>query len=823
MATREELFHIAENWFQEQQWKPFKFQKDTWKAFLQGKNGLLNAPTGSGKTYALWFPIVLNYIKKNPEYRTNHKKGLKAIWITPLRALSQEIKQSAERVTGDLETEMTVGIRTGDTTSKQRTVQKKQMPDLLITTPESLQLLLATKGYDQLFKDCSAIVVDEWHELLGTKRGVQMELALSRLKSITDNLRIWGISATIGNLEQARDVLLGPDSEALVNSVLIKANLHKKITVKSIIPKKMEAFPWRGHLGLHLLEDVIPIINSSKTTLLFTNTRSQCEIWFQKILEKHPEYAGEIAMHHGSINKETRVWVENAIRNESLKAVVCTSSLDLGVDFAPVETVIQIGGPKGVARFLQRAGRSGHSPGKESVIYFLPTHAIELIEASALQKAVKHNSVEDRLPYLNSYDVLLQYLTTLAISDGFYPKEIYREIKQTFCYQTLTEDKWQWLLNFLVMGSQSLQSYDEYKKVEVAEDGRFLVTNRGVAMRHRFQIGTIVGDVNLAVKYQKGGYIGSIEEFFVSKLNQGDVFTFAGKNLEFIRIKDMTVQVKNSTKKTNKISSWIGSRLTLSAQMSELLRNELYSSSEPPEKQSVEIRSLAHLFKRQRRESIVPKPSEFLIETFKTRDGYHHLFYPFEGRFVHEAMGSLLGYRISLLTPITFSLAFNDYGFELLSDQAIDIQMVMDNTLFSAEYMLDDLQKSLNSTEMARRKFRDVAIISGMVFTGYPKKSIKMKHLQSSSQLLFEVFRDYEPDNLLFQQAFTETFEHQLEEGRLRLSLERIAHQDIVWKTCEKPTPFSFPLITDRLSREKLSSEKLADRIKKMAALLMKK
>ena len=821
--NREKLYDIAKNWFQEQNWKPFKFQKDTWKAFLQGKNGLLNAPTGSGKTYALWFPIVLNYIKNNPDYKTKHKKGLKAIWITPLRALSQEIKQSAERITLDLSTQMTVGIRSGDTSTKERAQQKKQMPDLLITTPESLQLLLATTGYDKIFKDCTAIVVDEWHEILGTKRGVQMELALSRLKKVSPHLRIWGISATIGNLEQARDVLLGIESHASDNSVLIKADLNKKITVKSIIPKKMETFPWRGHLGLHLLEDVIPIINSSKTTLLFTNTRSQCEIWFQKILEKHPEYAGEIAMHHGSINKETRVWVENAIRNESLKAVVCTSSLDLGVDFAPVETVIQIGGPKGVARFLQRAGRSGHSPGKESVIYFLPTHAIELIEASALQKAVKQNTVEDRMPYLNSYDVLLQYLTTLAISDGFYPKELYKEVKQTFCYQTLTEEKWQWLLNFLVMGSQSLQSYDEYKKVDIEEDGKFKVNNRGVAMRHRFQIGTIVGDVNLAVKYQKGGYIGSIEEFFISKLNKGDVFTFAGRNLEFIRIKEMTVQVRNSNKKTNKISSWMGSRLTLSAQMSELLRNELYSSSEPLKNQSIEIRALAPLFKRQRRDSIVPKPSEFLIETFKTRDGYHHLFYPFEGRFVHEAMGSLLGYRISLLSPITFSLAFNDYGFELLSDQQIDIQQVLDNDLFTVDFMLDDLQKSLNATEMARRRFRDVAIISGMVFTGYPKKGIKMKHLQSSSQLLFDVFRDYEPDNLLFQQAFTETFEHQLEEGRLRLSLERIASQDIVWKKCAKPTPFSFPLITDRMSREKLSSEKLADRIKKMAALLMKK
>ncbi|QLG44875.1 ligase-associated DNA damage response DEXH box helicase [Costertonia aggregata] len=820
--NRDQLFNIAQNWFQEQNWKPFKFQKDTWKAFLQGKNGLLNAPTGSGKTYALWFPIVLNYIKQNPDYKSKHPKGLKAVWITPLRALSQEIKQSAERVTSDLETQMTVGIRTGDTTTKERSRQKTSMPDLLITTPESLQLLLSSKGYDKVFKDCSAIVIDEWHELLGTKRGVQMELGLSRLKTICKDLRIWGISATIGNLEQAREVLLGPTSDAFNNSVLIKAKLDKKITVKSIIPKKMETFPWRGHLGLHLLEDVVPIINNSKTTLLFTNTRSQCEIWFQKILEKYPEYAGEMAMHHGSVNKETRLWVEQAIRNESLKAVVCTSSLDLGVDFAPVETVVQIGGPKGVARFLQRAGRSGHRPGRESVIHFLPTHAMELIEASAMQEAVRNAAVEDRIPYLNSYDVLLQYLTTLAVSDGFYPNEIYPEIKQTFCYQTLSKEQWQWLLNFLVMGSQSLQSYDEYKKVEVESDGKFKVNNLGIAMRHRFQIGTIVGDASIAVRYQKGGYIGSIEEYFISKLTPGDVFTFAGRNLEFIRVKGMQAHVRNSNKRTNKVPSWMGGRLSFSAQMSELLRQELYTAQLPKKEQSKEIQSLGPMFAKQREESIVPNPDEFLIETFKTRDGHHHIFYPFEGRGVHEAMSSLLAYRISLLSPITCSLAYNDYGFELLSDKQIDIQQVLDNNLFTSEYMLSDLQKSLNSNEMARRKFRDIAVISGMVFTGYPDKGTKMKHLQSSSQLLFDVFKDFEADNLLYQQAYTETFEHQLEEGRLRLALERINDQNIIWKACQKPTPFSFPIITDRL-REKLSNEKLADRIKRMTAILMKK
>ena len=825
--NKKELLAIAENWFNQQGWKPFPFQKKTWDAYLKGKNGLLNAPTGSGKTYALWVPIVLEYLKQNPDYKTKPQKGLKAIWITPLRALSVEIAQAATRFAEETNSGLTVGIRTGDTSQKERAAQKKSMPDLLITTPESLHLLLSSKNYPKLFKNLNAIVVDEWHELLGSKRGVQTELALSRLKTVSKNLKIWGISATIGNLPQAQEVLLGAESEALQNSILIKANIQKQIEVKSIIPESMEKFPWRGHLGLHLLDEVIPILNNSKTTLVFTNTRSQCELWFQKLMNKYPEFAGEVAMHHGSINKETRLWVEQAIRNESLKAVICTSSLDLGVDFAPVETIIQIGGPKGVARFLQRAGRSGHQPGKASRIYFLPTHAIELIEAAALQKAVEKKAVEDRIPYLQSFDVLVQYLTTLAVSDGFYPNEIYPEIKSTFCFQGLTEDEWRWCLNFITKGSQSLQTYDEYKKVEIEEDGKFKVNHRGVAMRHRLQIGTIVSDAMLTVKYVKGGFIGTIEEWFVSKLKPGDVFTFAGRNLELSRIKGMQVLVRKSKKKTAKVPSWMGGRMTFSAQMSELLREELYEAAESLAvtssgvEKSPELTALQPILERQQLESIIPKQNEFLIETFKTREGYHAIFYPFEGRFVHEALGSLLAYRISLLSPISFSIAFNDYGFELLSDQEIDMQQVLDNDLFSAEFLMDDLYKSLNATEMARRKFRDIAVVTGLVFTGYPNKLVKSKHLQSSSQLLFDVFRDYEDDNLLFQQAFRETFEHQLEEGRLRLALERIHQQKIVWKSCQKPTPFSFPIITDRL-REKLSSEKLEDRIQRMLKQLEK-
>jgi len=803
MALSFKNFH---DWFSSQGWHAFHFQKQTWQAYSKGKSGLLNAPTGSGKTYALWIPIIAEITQNN-----SNSKGLKAVWVTPLRALALDIKASAERLITELGLDISIGIRNGDTSQKERQRQKRNMPDLLITTPETLHLLLATKNYTKIFQNCNAIVVDEWHELLGTKRGVLVELALSRLKSIAAP-KIWGISATIGNLDQAMQVLLGEDSQVF-DTEMIVANIKKDIEVKSILPQTMDKFPWRGHLGLQLLDEIIPIIKNSKSTLIFTNTRAQCEIWFQKLLEKHPELAGNLAMHHGSIDKQTRLWVENALREQKLKAVVCTSSLDLGVDFAPVETIIQIGGPKGVARFMQRAGRSGHQPGKKSRIYFLPTHAIELIEALALQNAVKTKTVEERLPHINSYDVLVQYLTTLAISEGFQQEQIFKEVKSTFCFQDINQNIWQWALDFITTGGSSLENYTDYHKVVLENDALYRVKNKGVAMRHRLQIGSIVSDSVLKVKYLTGKFIGSVEEWFISKLNPGEAFTFAGKTLELVRVKHMEVFVRKTEAKNAKTPSWMGGRLSLSSQMSEGLRQALYELKD--KNHSPEYLCLKPIIEQQELESLIPGKNEFLIEIFETRDGVHHVFYPFEGRFVHEAMASLIAYRISLQQSLSFSLAFNDYGFELLTDKTVDVKYLNASKIWETNSLNKDLYKSLNATEMARRKFRDIAVISGLVFSGYPSKIVKTKHLQSGSQLIFEVFRDYEPDNPLFLQAYRETFEYSLEEGRLAKALERISKQKFCIKTCKKPTPLSFPIITDRL-REKLSSEKLEDRIQKM-------
>ncbi len=795
------------DWFAANEWKPFPFQQEAWTKYLSGYSGLINAPTGFGKTYSLLIPILIEAMHEQGKT----KSGFRAIWIAPIRALTKEIKMSCQRAIEGLDLDWEVQVRTGDTTSTQRKKQLSNPPEILITTPESVHIIMASKGYAKYFKHLNAIVVDEWHELMGSKRGVQVELAISRLKGLRPALKIWGISATIANIDQAVDILLGPSADPSKKTI-VRSGIKKHISVETVLPDEIEKYPWAGHLGLHLLEKVIPILDKSQTTIIFTNTRAQCEIWYHKLLEVDPSLAGNMAMHHGSISREIRDWVEEALHEGRIKAVVSTSSLDLGVDFRPVETIIQIGSPKGVSRFIQRAGRSGHQPLAVSKIYFVPTHSLELIEGGALRTAIANGVMEARIPYIRSYDVLIQYLITLAVSDGFHEKTIYKEVCDTFCYASMSREEWDWILDFLVTGGQSLTAYNEYHKV-VIEDGLYKVISRKIARMHRMSIGTIVSSASINVAYVSGKRLGSIEEYFVSSMSPGDVFWFAGQTLEYVRIKDMTVQVKKSKAKKARVHSWMGGRMPLSSTLSALIREKI-SNYTYNQIEELETEVLAPLLDQQAAKSHLPNKDEFLIEYITSKDGYHLLFYPIEGRYVHEGMGALLAQRISEKYKITFSIAMNDYGFELLSDQAIDID-ILNKDLFSTKNLLLDIQNSLNSVEMARRKFRDIGKISGLVFQGYPGKYKKERHLQSSAALIFDVFKEYDPDNLLFLQTYDEVMTFQFEETRLRAALERIQNQKIIITQPEKFTPFSFPIIVDRL-REKLSSERLSDLVKKM-------
>ena len=610
--------------------QPFAFQEETWSHIIESRSGLVNAPTGCGKTFSVFLGAIIQFINENPEnYQTKSRNHLRLLWITPLRALAKDIGRAMKEVIEDLGMQWQIGIRNGDTEMNERQKQKRQMPEVLIITPESLHLLLAQKNYPESFRFLRILAVDEWHELLGSKRGVQVELAISRIAHLVDGSELtddfpeshqevtindqrlmvndqlstangqpstvnrqpstaqpsttnrqppthplWGISATIGNLEQALEVLVSPILNMIKDPpVIVQAKLDKRIEIVSVIPDEIEKYPWAGHLGIKLVNKVIPIIENSRTTLIFINTRGMAERWYQEILNVAPELSGAVALHHGSIDMELRLWVEEALHEGKLKAVVCTASLDLGVDFRPVETVIQVGSPKGVARFLQRAGRSGHQPGELSRIYFLPTHSLELVEAAALKTAMKENVIESREPMLLCFDVLIQYLGTLAIGEGFYPEMIFKEIASTYCYREIKKEEWQQILHFITEGGEALQQYDEYRKVEII-NGLYKITSRRIAMRHRLHIGTIVSDAMMKVKFLSGGYVGVIEEYFISRLNPGDVFTLAGRNLEYVMIKDMTAIVKKSTATKAIVPSWNGGRMPLSANLGRMLRKK---------------------------------------------------------------------------------------------------------------------------------------------------------------------------------------------------------------------------------------------------------
>lgn len=797
-------FSQLDDWFNKNGWTVFPFQKSCWNSIDQGNSGLLNAPTGSGKTFAIWLGL-LNRLQ-------TQQTGLKVLWITPLRALSKDISNAMQDSANALNTGWKVGLRSGDTDAKTREALRRKPPDALVTTPESLHLMLASKNYPDYFKNLDAVVVDEWHELIGSKRGVQIELALSKLKSIQPKLLIWGISATIGNLDEAMSVLLGINN----SGVMIRASNSRFPEIKTVFPDELEKLPWAGHLGIHLLPKILPILQENQSTLLFTNTRSQAEIWYQELLNADPSLAGQIAMHHGSISQELRSWVENALHDGLLRVVVCTSSLDLGVDFRPVDNIIQVGSPKGVARFIQRAGRSGHRPGAISKIWFVPTHSLELIEIAAIREAVATNAVEARIPILLSMDVLVQYLVTLAVSDGFVPDELYKELIQTHAYQNLTDEAFDWTIKFITSGGEALSAYPDFAKA-VFEDGKLKVKDKRTAMRHRLQIGTIVSDPMLTVKYLGGGRLGTIEEWFVAKLKPGDIFWFGGKVLELIHVRDMVVSVKRSNKKQGQVPQWMGGRMPLSSQLSDLIRKELDKVKHNHQELYDETRFLLPLFELQQVRSTLPDTGQFLIEVMQSRDGHHVFFYPFEGRLVHEGLASLFSYRISKLTPITCSFAMNDYGFELLSDQEIPIREALEEDLFTMNGLHEDILESINSSELARRRFRDISSIAGLVFQGYPGKIAGTKHLQTSSRLLFDVFKQYDPSNELMSQAYREVFSDQLEEKRLRMALERINTQEIILNYPTQYTPFAFPILVDRL-RSKMSTETIEDRVKKMLA-----
>jgi len=820
-----------DEWFTSRGWSPFAFQREVWRAYAGGESGLVHAATGTGKTLAAWGAALDEWLDeeshmrpsaagepRGPRVRRDRAPGLRVLWITPLRALAADTEEALRLPLDDIGIPWTLESRTGDTTAAVRARQSRRMPTALITTPESLSLLLTREDVADVFGDLRLVVVDEWHELMGTKRGVQVELALARLRAMQPSLRVWGLSGTIGNLEDGLGALLGCGANRRPSRI-VRGVDPKQVVIDALIPPVVERFPWAGHLGTQMLPQVVEAIEEGESAIVFTNTRSQTEIWYQAILAARPDWAGTIALHHGSLDRARREWVENGLREGRLRCVVATSSLDLGVDFSPVDRVLQIGSPKGVARLLQRAGRSGHRPGAVSRVTCVPTNALELLEVAAARDGVERAAIESRLPVERPLDVLAQHLVTVALGGGFEPEAMLAEVRSTRAYASLEDDEWEWVLAFLTTGGDALRAYPEYSRI-VLVDGRYVVESTEIARRHRMSIGTIVGDAQMAVQYLRGRALGSVEESFIARLKPGDRFVFAGTPLEFVRVRDMKAWVRRAPNGKGAIPRWAGSRLPLSRMLAELLRLRLGEAADGIYRDR-ELEALRPLLEVQRRWSRIPSADELLIERVKTREGWHLFVYPFEGRLVHEGLAALTAYRLSRLQPISFSMASNDYGFELLSPIEPPIERALESGLFDPRHLLDDINAALNATEMAKRQFRELARVAGLVFPGFPRAGKSARQLQMSSGLFFDTLRRYDPTNRLLGQAAREVLERQLESTRLGSTLQRIASSKVVLTTPKRPTPLAFPLVVD-LNREKVSSESLADRVRRMQLALEK-
>ena len=796
-------------WFSQQGWTPLPFQRQAWDAHLAGRSGLIQVPPGSGKTYAAVMGVIAAMLAE-----AEPPQGLRLLYITPLRALSRDLELALLEPINAMGWPITVGTRNGDTASAVRTKQLKRPPNILITTPESLALLQANKRSEALVEGLQTVVLDEWHELLGSKRGIQAELALSWLRQQRPALQTWVISATIGNLDDAARHGLGVGA---VNPELITTSQAKQLQIRSVIPDSIDGFPWAGHLGLRMYEQLVDRLSPAISTLLFTNTRNQSERWYQCLRYACPEMEGLLALHHSAIDRSERELIEAGVKAGELRWVVCTSSLDLGVDFQPVERVVQIGSPKNLARLLQRAGRSAHLPGGTSQVLFMPTNALELLEVSAVRRGLEAGLVESRKPPQHALDVLLQHLTTLACGSGFEPISTLEAVRSTASFAGLSDEDWQWCLRFLEVGGDCLGAYPRYRKLQRDEDGCFRISSQSIARLHRVNIGTITSAPAIKVRFVRGAVLGHVEENFISQLKPKDVFFFSGRQLEFVRLRDMTAYVKASTKKSTTVPAWAGGQMALSDLLTEHLRQEVARAANG-ELDTPELQALAPLFLRQRDLSMIPRADQLLVETCTTREGSHLYLYPFEGRFVHEGLGFLLASRLTDLEKGTITVSVNDYGFELLAPRSFPMQQLVEHQLeelLGLDDLEADLERALNLSELCRRRFRAIAQVAGLTVQGYPGSSKTTGQLQISAALLYDVFERHEPQNRLLLQARAEVLDEQLELPRLRQALERIAASEVIHSAMPRPGPLAFPLLVERLNN-RMSNESVLERVQRM-------
>ena len=766
------------NWLKKNNWHFYNHQLETVTKTLQGYDVLLVAPTGGGKTLAGFLPALEDLI--NNQYPKNQ---LHTLYISPLKALTVDVHRNLLAPIQDQKLDIKVETRTGDTSSYKKARQKQAPPHMLMTTPESLALLLASPEANDYFKFLKFLIIDEIHSLVNSKRGDLLSLNLSRLETIAPKCQKLGLSATVKNKNSVLAFLSQKNKS-------ITINVQERSSPSIDILKTDIRVPWSGHMASYAIKDIYKKIINSTMSIVFVNTRAQAELVFNKLWHENEKNL-KIAIHHGSLEKEMRRKVENMMSRGLLDCVVATSSLDLGIDWGNIDLVIQIGSPKGIARFLQRIGRSNHRLNEPSRALLVPSNRFEYLECVSAISSIRENILDEINDKEGSLDVLAQHILGVACSKPFEVNELFTEIKNSWPYRNLQIKKFLEVLEFVKNGGYSLKNYDQYSKIGLNKENLYTIKNKNIRNKYRLNVGTIVESYMLKVKLGNRT-LGQVEEWFIEGLNEGDTFLFGGRILEYQYLSNNNVIVRTTKDQQPKIPSYAGGRLPLSSELSFQVRS-LISKEENWKNLPSQISEWLRL---QLKFSNIPGPEELLVETFprniKNKKRYFLICYSFEGRNANQTLGFLISKRMQRMGYKPIGFVATEYALAIWS-----MNMVEDiNILLSDDIMLDDLYEWLEETPLLKKNFRDAAIISGLIERIIPGQKKTGKQIMFNSDLIFDVLKKHEPNHLLLQVARQDSYRGLIDLDRLSKFLKRI-NKNIILKKLNQISPLAIPLILE--------------------------
>ncbi|MEM9421439.1 MAG: ligase-associated DNA damage response DEXH box helicase [Pseudomonadota bacterium] len=782
-------------WFAAKGWRLRDHQRAMIHAADEGQSALLIAPTGGGKTLAGFLPSLIELTRAPKNQRNLH-----TLYISPLKALAVDVARNLNDPITQMGLPVSVEARTGDTPSHRRVRQRDNPPDILLTTPEQIALLLAHPSAADVFAGLRCVVLDEIHALVGKKRGDLLSLGLARLRTLAPGMRTVGLSATVKDPVPLREYLVRQDPKgAVARLVLGKGGVAPKVHVMT----PGDYIPWSGHTGRHAFAQVYEAIKGANTALIFTNTRSQAEICFAELWRMND--AGlPIALHHGSLERDQRDRVEAAMAKGALRAVVCTATLDLGIDWGAVDLVICLGAPKGSSRLVQRIGRANHNMDEPSEAILVPGNRFEVLECVAAKEAVDEGLLDGEPPQSGAIDVLCQHIWGMACAEPFYPENLYREVTSSAPYADLSMEVFNEVIDFVATGGYAMRAYDRYKRVVSMPDGRMRVRNPQVAQLYRMNAGTIIEVPTYTVRFgslksgktgrpgppRPGRKLGMVEEWFLSQLAPGDTFLFAGEVVKFEGIHDTDVYVSRSKDKEPKVPTWQGAKFPISSFLTRRVREMVadrsrWASLPGPVKDWIEL---------QEQKSVIPQPRELLIETFIRGGRYFLVCYPFEGRIAHQSLGTLLTRRLERLDMQPLGFCPTEYALSIwLRKDPADLNM---DTLFDEDMLGDDMETWLADAQVMKRTFRHCAIIAGMIERNHPGAEKSGRQIAFSNSLIYDVLKEHQPDHLLLKAAWRDAASGFLDIKRLSALLSRVRGH-LIHQPLKQVSPLAVPVMME--------------------------